>query len=148
LNASKMGCICDKEVLFFGEGSRDTSLLLYLFLTVYRHDLIGLKNRRFCPVKNDRKGKNGLGSPLYAHINTFWKVNSVDSIRLPISTYYSIYTSGDLDIDNIFCSNTFLVYCLLNVCILLFPVSRGGGSLGTHNMIRQNSLHWNGCRRN
>jgi hypothetical protein len=55
-----MGCICDKEVLYFGEGSRDTSLLLYLFLTVYRHDLIGLKNQRFCLVKNDRKGKNGL----------------------------------------------------------------------------------------
>jgi hypothetical protein len=55
-----MGCICDKEVLFFGEGSRDPSYLLYLFLTVYRHDLIGLKNRRFCLVENDRKGKNGL----------------------------------------------------------------------------------------
>jgi hypothetical protein len=55
-----MGCICDKEVLFFGGGNRDTSHLLYLFLTVYRHDLIGLKNQRFCPVENDRKGKNGL----------------------------------------------------------------------------------------
>ncbi len=59
LNASKMGCICDKEVLFFGQGSRDTSQL-YIFLTVYRHDRIGLKNRRFWPVENDRKGKNGL----------------------------------------------------------------------------------------
>ncbi len=55
-----MGCICEKEVLFFGEGSRDTSHLLYIFLTVYRCDLIGLKNRRFWPVENDRKGKNGL----------------------------------------------------------------------------------------
>jgi hypothetical protein len=27
---------------------------------VYRYDLIGLKNRRFCLVENDRKGKNGL----------------------------------------------------------------------------------------
>ncbi len=27
---------------------------------MYRHDLIGLKNRRFWPVENDRKGKNGL----------------------------------------------------------------------------------------
>jgi hypothetical protein len=47
-----MGCMCDKEVLFFGESSRDTSHLLYIFLTVYRHDLIGLKNRRFWPVEN------------------------------------------------------------------------------------------------
>jgi hypothetical protein len=58
-----MTFICAKEVLFFGAESRDTSQLLYLLLTVHKHDLIGLKNRRFCPVENDRsdrKGKNGL----------------------------------------------------------------------------------------
>ncbi len=64
MNASKIACICDKEVLFFGEGSRDTSHLLYIFLTVYRHDQVGLKNRRFWPVENDRKGKNGSTSPI------------------------------------------------------------------------------------
>jgi hypothetical protein len=63
-----MTCICAKEVLFFGAESRDTSQLLYLLLTVHKHDFIGLKNRRFCPVENDRKGKNGLRpeSPLIA----------------------------------------------------------------------------------
>jgi hypothetical protein len=55
-----MTCICAKEVLFFGAESRDTSQLLYLLLTVHKPDLIGLKNRRFCLVENDRKGKNGL----------------------------------------------------------------------------------------
>ncbi len=55
-----MSCICDIEVLFFGPDSRDTSQLLYLLLTKHKHDLLGLKNRRFCPVENDRKGKNGL----------------------------------------------------------------------------------------
>ncbi len=55
-----MSCICDKWVLFFGAESRDISLLLYLLLTVHKHDLLGLKNRRFFPVENDRKGKNGL----------------------------------------------------------------------------------------
>jgi hypothetical protein len=57
-----MTCICAKEVLFFGAESRDTSQLLYLLLTVHKPDLIGFKNRRFCPVENDRKGKNGLNS--------------------------------------------------------------------------------------
>jgi hypothetical protein len=60
LKASKMGHICDKEVLFFGEDSRDTSYSEYLLLTVHIHDLIGLKNWRFDEVKNNRKGKNGL----------------------------------------------------------------------------------------
>jgi hypothetical protein len=60
LKTSRMSCICDKEVLFFGADSRDTCPLLYLLLTVHKHDLLGLKNRRFCPVENDRKGKNGL----------------------------------------------------------------------------------------
>jgi hypothetical protein len=49
-----MGCICDKEVLFFGEESRDTSHSVYLY------DLTGLKNQQFCLFENDRKGKNGL----------------------------------------------------------------------------------------
>jgi hypothetical protein len=40
--------------------SRDTSQLLYLLLTVHKHDLQGLKNRRICPDENDKKGKNGL----------------------------------------------------------------------------------------
>ncbi len=31
-----------------------------LILTVDRHDLIGLKKQKFCPVENNRKGKNGL----------------------------------------------------------------------------------------
>jgi hypothetical protein len=60
LKTSRMSCICDKEVLFFGADSRDTRQLLYLLLTVHKHDLLGLKNWRFCLVKNDRKGKNGL----------------------------------------------------------------------------------------
>ncbi len=55
-----MGCLCNKKVQFLGEGSRDTSHLEYLILTVHRHDLIGLKYQRFCPVENDRKGKNEL----------------------------------------------------------------------------------------
>ncbi len=56
----KMSCVCDKEVLFFGVDSRDTSQLLYLLLTVHKHDLLSIKNRRFCLVENERKGKNGL----------------------------------------------------------------------------------------
>jgi hypothetical protein len=83
-----MGCICDKEVLFFGESSRDTSLLLYLFLTVYRHDLIGLKNRRFCPVENDWKGKNGLnlGQP-----TTFSKLeNMKDFTKVPFPVTFPL----------------------------------------------------------
>jgi hypothetical protein len=55
-----MSCICDKEVRFFGEDNRETSQSLYLLLTVYKHDLLGLKNLQFCPVENDRKGENGL----------------------------------------------------------------------------------------
>jgi hypothetical protein len=55
-----MSCLCDKLLLFFGVESRDTSQQLFLLLTVHKHDLLGLKNRRFCPVENDRKGKNGL----------------------------------------------------------------------------------------
>ncbi len=54
---SKMGCICDKVVLFFGESSRDTSLLLYLFLTVYRHDLIGLKKSAILPGRKRLEGE-------------------------------------------------------------------------------------------
>jgi hypothetical protein len=57
-----MGCVCDKEVLFFGEGSRDTSLLLYLFLTVYRHDLIGLKIGDFARSKMTGRGRMGTGA--------------------------------------------------------------------------------------
>jgi hypothetical protein len=55
-----MSSICDKEVLFFGADSRETSQLLYLLLTVHKHDLLGIKNRKFCLVENDQKGKNGL----------------------------------------------------------------------------------------
>jgi hypothetical protein len=52
-----MGCICDKEVRFFGEGSRDTSHLLYIFLTVYRHDLIGLKKLAILAGRKRPEGK-------------------------------------------------------------------------------------------
>jgi hypothetical protein len=58
--ASKTGCIFDNEVLFFVEDSRDTTHLVYLFLTVHIHDLICLKNWQFCLVENGRKGKNDL----------------------------------------------------------------------------------------
>ncbi len=66
-----MTCICAREVLFFGAESRDTSQLLSLLLTVHKHDLIGLKNRQFCPVENDRKGKNGfkLQIPVKSDVN-------------------------------------------------------------------------------
>jgi hypothetical protein len=53
--------------VFFGEGSRDTSHLVFLLLTAHRHDLIGLKNRQFCPVENDQKGKNGLENGQKGH---------------------------------------------------------------------------------
>jgi hypothetical protein len=36
-----MSCRWDKEVLFFEADSRDTSQLLYLLLTVHKHDLLG-----------------------------------------------------------------------------------------------------------
>ncbi len=29
------------------------------FYNVHKHDLLGLKNRRFCPVENDRTGRMG-----------------------------------------------------------------------------------------
>jgi hypothetical protein len=40
LTTSKMSCTYDKEVWFFGEDSRDISLMLYLFLTVHGHCLL------------------------------------------------------------------------------------------------------------
>ncbi len=55
-----MSCICDKEVLFIEAESRDASKLLYLLLTVHRHDLIGLKKSAILPSRKDQKGKNGL----------------------------------------------------------------------------------------
>ncbi len=105
LNASKMGCTCDKEVLFFGEGSRDPSLLLYLFLIVYRHDLIGLKNRRFCPVKNDRKGKNALKLIL-----TYFEQTMMAAKHYSKTTYWTaVITSLPLVSDQILLENRFLV---------------------------------------
>jgi hypothetical protein len=72
---SKIDCLCDKEVLCFGEDSRDTCQSAYLLLTVHIHDLIGLKNRRFCPVENDRKGKNGLTQYVqYIYNNNIYKI--------------------------------------------------------------------------
>jgi hypothetical protein len=59
-----MSCVCDKEV-FFRDDSRDTSQLLYLLLTVHKHDLLDWKNQRFCPVENYRKGKSGLRQCTY-----------------------------------------------------------------------------------
>jgi hypothetical protein len=52
-----MSFICDKEVLFVGEDSRDTSLLV----TVHIHDLIGLykKNCGFARSKTTGRGRMG-----------------------------------------------------------------------------------------
>ncbi len=54
-----MFCICDKEVLFFGAGSRDTSHLVYLFLTVHRQELIGKKIGGFARSKTTERGRMG-----------------------------------------------------------------------------------------
>jgi hypothetical protein len=47
-----------KRFCFFGQGSRDTSQL-YIFLTVYRHDLIGLKIGDFGRLKMTGRGRMG-----------------------------------------------------------------------------------------
>jgi hypothetical protein len=90
LNASTKFCIFDKEVLFFGAGSRDTSHLVYLLLTVHRHELIGKKIGGFAGSKTTERGRMGylaLSNAVALVLNAFLFLYKITRTELSLKPW-------------------------------------------------------------